>query len=66
MNALQTLLLVWAAGGVLSRTGNTLHLDTKNGAIPSELREAIRVNKSALLAILPAHTDDQSNWERAV
>lgn len=53
MNAIETLLLVWAAGGVLSRTGNTLHLESRNKDLPSELREAIRANKSELLAMLP-------------
>jgi hypothetical protein len=53
MNPLQALLLVWAAGAVLSRDGSNLHVDAPKGAIPPPLVEALRANKAELLAILP-------------
>lgn len=53
MNPLQALLLAWAAGAVLSRDGNGLHVDAHKEAIPPELVEALRANKAALLTILP-------------
>jgi hypothetical protein len=58
MNAAQTLLLVWAAGGVLSRDEDRLHIEAPKGAIPPQLLDALRANKVSLLAILPmrAHT----------
>lgn len=54
-NPIETLLLVWAAGCVLTRTGNTLHIETERGkdAIPTELIEHLRANKQALLAVMP-------------
>ena len=55
VNPLQTMLLVWAAGAVLSRDGDGLHVEACRGAIPPQLVEALRANKAALLAILPAH-----------
>lgn len=54
MTPLQTLLLCWAAGAVLSRQGDGLHVEAGKGAIPPELVNALRANKAALLAILPA------------
>lgn len=63
MNPLQTLLLVWAAGGVLSREGESLHVEASKGAIPPQLLEALRKNKADLLAILPTHTNCQTNKE---
>lgn len=60
-NTLQTLLLVWAAGAVLSRDGDNLHVKAQKGAIPPQLLDALRENKADLLAILPGnanyHTD---------
>lgn len=58
MNVLETLLLVWAAGGVLSRDGDRLHIEAPKGAIPSQLLDALRANKASLIAVLPerAHT----------
>jgi hypothetical protein len=53
MNPLQTLLLVWAAGGVLSRDGDCLHLEARKGAIPLQLLDVLRDNKIDLLPILP-------------
>ncbi len=53
MNPVQTLLLVWAAGAVLTRDGDRLHVEATKGAIPSPLLEALRANKAELLAILP-------------
>lgn len=55
-NPLQTLLLIWAAGGVLSRDGENLHVEAPKGAISSPLVDALRANKVELLAILPART----------
>ena len=54
MNALQTLLLVWAARGLLTRDGDRLHVDVPKGAIPPPLLDALRENKAELLAILSA------------
>lgn len=54
MNALQTLLLVWAAGAVLTRDGDRLHVEAPKDAIPPKLVDALRANKAELLAILPA------------
>jgi len=56
MNPLQVLLLCWAAGAVLSRDGDNLHVEASKGSMPSELLEALRVNKAALLAILPVRS----------
>ena len=53
-NPLQTLLLIWAAGGVLTRDGDSLHVEAPKGAIPPSLVDALRANKADLLAILPA------------
>lgn len=63
MNPLQTLLLAWAAGAVLSRDGDNLHVEASKGAIPFELVEALRANKADLVAILPARTDARPNKE---
>jgi len=54
MNPLQTLLLVWAARGVLTRDGDRLHVEAPKGAIPPLLLDALRANKTDLLAILSA------------
>lgn len=54
MNSLQTLLLAWAAGAVLTRDGGRLHVEAPKGAIPPPLLDALRANKIELLAILPA------------
>lgn len=56
MNPVQVLLLCWAAGAVLSRDGNRLHVEASKGSMPSELLEALCVNKATLLAILPARS----------
>lgn len=53
MNPLQVLLLCWAAGAVLSRDGDRLHVEASKGSMPPELLEALLANKTALLAILP-------------
>lgn len=63
LNPLQTLLLVWAAGGVLSRDGESLHVEASKGAIPPQLLDALRENKADLLAILPKHTSCQTDRE---
>lgn len=63
LNPLQTLLLVWAAGGVLSRDGDNLQVDAPKGAIPSQLVDALRANKAELLTVLPAHTRIQPDKE---
>jgi hypothetical protein len=63
MNPVQTLLLIWAAGGVLTRDGDLLHIEAPKGAIPSQLLEVMRANKAGLLAILPARVDCQSDKE---
>ncbi len=52
-NPLQTLLLIWAAGGVLTRDGENLHVEAPKGAIPPPLVDALRANKATLLEILP-------------
>jgi hypothetical protein len=57
MNTLQTLLLVWAAGGVISRDGDCLRVEASKGAIPSKLLDMLRDNKTELLAILPPVRD---------
>ena len=54
MNPMQILLLIWAAGGVLARDGDRLHVDAPKGAIEPPLLEALRANKAELLSILPA------------
>jgi hypothetical protein len=54
MNALQTLLLVEAAGGVLSRDGDHLNIAAPKGAMPPPLLNALRENKAGLMAILSA------------
>ena len=54
MNALQTLLLMWAAGAVLTRDGDRLHVEAPKGAIAPLLLDALRANKIDLLAILSA------------
>ena len=59
----QTLLLIWAAGGVLSREGERLHVEAPKGSIPPPLVDALRANKAALLAILPARADTQPDKE---
>ena len=53
MNPMQTLLLVWAAGAVLSREGDNLHVYAPRGGMPAPLVDALRANKIQLLAILP-------------
>lgn len=58
MNPLQVLLLCWAAGAVLSRDGDFLHVETSRGSMPPELLDALRANKPALLAILPARSTE--------
>lgn len=62
-NPLQTLLLIWAAGGVLSRDGDNLHVEAPKGAIPPPLVDALRANKAGLLAILPARDAAQPDKE---
>ena len=62
-NPLQTLLLIWAAGGVLSRDGENLHVEAPKGAIPPPLVDALRANKADLLAILPARGTAQPDKE---
>jgi hypothetical protein len=64
MTPLQTLLLVWAAGAVLTRDGDGLHVEAPKSAIPPPLLDALRANKTELLAILPARTAMQSDKER--
>lgn len=54
LNPLQTLMVCWAAGAVLTRDGDTLHIEASKGAILPELVEAVRANKAQLLTILPA------------
>ena len=63
MNPLQTLLLIWAAGGVLSSDGDRLHVEAPRGAIPPLLVDALRANKADLLAILPARGAAQPDKE---
>lgn len=58
MNPLQTLLVCWAAGAVLTREGDDLHVDARKGSILPELLEALRANKAALVAILPARSKE--------
>lgn len=58
MNPLQVLLLCWAVGAVLSRDGDNLHVEAGKGSMPPELLEALRANKAALLAILPARSTE--------
>lgn len=53
MNPLETLLLCWAAGAVLTRDCDGLHVEAPKGAISPQLRQTLRHNKAALLAILP-------------
>jgi hypothetical protein len=50
--------LVWASGCVLTRTGDTLHIEIERGkgAIPRELIDHIKANKQALLAVMPARS----------
>ncbi|MCP1372627.1 hypothetical protein [Dyella lutea] len=61
MNVLETLLLVWAAGGVLSRDGDRLHIEAPKGAIPPQLLDALRANKASLLALLPMRAPAQAD-----
>lgn len=61
MNALQTLMLIWAAGGVASRDGDYLHIEAPKGAILPPLLDALRANKAELLPILPARIDKEAN-----
>jgi hypothetical protein len=63
MNSMQTLLLLWAAGGVLTRDGDRLRVEAPRGAIPPLLLDALRANKVDLLAILPARISDQPDKE---
>ena len=62
-NPLQTLLLIWAAGGVLTRDGDRLHVEAPKGAIQPPLLAALRANKADLLAMLPARTVALSDRE---
>jgi hypothetical protein len=64
MNLLQTLLLVWAAGGVLSRDGGSLRVEVSKGALPPQLLDALRENKADLLAILPSYVDCRTDKEQ--
>jgi hypothetical protein len=61
MNPLQTLLLCWAAGAVLTRDGDRLYVEAPKKVIPSELIEALRNNKAALLSILPARSNEATS-----
>lgn len=58
MNPVQVLLLCWAAGAVLSRDGDRLRVEASKASMPSELLEALRVNKPVLLAILPERSEE--------
>lgn len=58
MNPLRVLLLCWAVGAELSRDGDNLHVEASKGSVPPELLEALRANKAALLAILPARSTE--------
>jgi hypothetical protein len=58
LNPMQTLLMCWAAGAVLTRDGDRVHVEAPKGMIPPELIEALRHNKAALLAILPARSKE--------
>jgi|GEM_PF-2433205 len=59
-NPIETLLLVWASGCVLTRTGDTLHIETERGkgAIPPELVDHIKANKQALLSVMPERSKE--------
>jgi hypothetical protein len=62
-NPLQTLLLIWAAGGVLSRDGEHLRVEARKGTIPPQLLDVLRENKADLLAILPRSADCHTDKE---
>lgn len=62
MNPVQVLLLCWAAGAVLSRDGDRLHVEASKDSMPPELLDALRANKPALLAILPARSTEATPW----
>lgn len=53
MNVIEVLLVAWAAGLVLTRDGDGLHINKRKEEVPLELLEALRANKLELLAILP-------------
>lgn len=61
MKVLETLLLVWAAGGVLSRDGDRLHIEAPKGAIPPQLLDALRANKASMLTLLPMRAPAQAD-----
>lgn len=63
MNPIQTLLLIWAAGGVLSRDGDHLKIEAPRGAIPPQLLDALRANKAALLEIMAARVRQPASNE---
>lgn len=63
INPLQTLLLCWAAGAVLTRDGDRLHVEASKGAMAPELLNALRANKTELLAILPERSEAQPHKE---
>lgn len=65
MTPLQTLLLIWAAGDVLSRDGDSLHVEAPKGAIPSQLLVTLRENKADLLPILPVRANCHPGKEPA-
>jgi len=50
INPLQTLLLIWAAGGTVHVDGDRLIV--RGATMCEELREAIRHNRDALIAAL--------------
>lgn len=50
---------VWEIGGVMTRRGDTLRVETAGNAVPSSLRKAIRANKAALLSVITERDDSE-------
>ena len=51
MGIQEIMMKVWAIGGVMTRRGNTLVVETTGRVVPPSLRKAIRANKAALLTV---------------
>ena len=66
MNSVQTLMLIGALGGVLTRYGNTLHVEAPSGAMPPPLLDAIRANKAQLLAVVSARPTGRTSNRKEV
>lgn len=64
MGVLEIMMRVWEIGGVMTRRGDTLRVETTGNTVPSSLRKAIRANKAALLSIIAERDDSDAGQKK--